>query len=281
MSQLENKLHDTFDKIYAEDRLKEKTADFLHQQIQKRHQAQRMAHVRSTAACVCVLALVLLGGLSYNLYFTPSVYVDMDVNPSIELTLNCFGRVLQADPYNEQGMDILKSTFVSHKTYKQAVQALLDEIIWQGYMRPGALVSVTVQANDKTIQQKILDQIQGSVDTLLVSRNATASINVFAVSQEVKNCAHVHNLSPAKYLAITQLQEIDPTATFEGCAEHSISEIWQLTQEHSQEHHNDHSGVINADGIQTAQSAEENCLGEEQTDENECGTVKGHNGNHH
>ena len=32
--------------------------------------------------------------------------------------------------------------------------------------------------------------------------------------------------------AITQLQEVDPGASYEQCAEHSISEIKQLTEEH-------------------------------------------------
>ena len=56
------------------------------------------------------------------------------------------------------------------------------------------------------------------------------------MSEEVRDCAHDHNLSPAKYLAITQLQEVDPSASYDRCAEHSISEIKELTKEHWRHH---------------------------------------------
>ena len=103
----------------------------------------------------------------------------------------------------------------------------------------------------KHIQEKMLGKIRASVDTLLDSHHSTASADVFAVSEEVRDCAHDHNLSPAKYLAITQLQEVDPSASYDRCAEHSISEIKELTQEHCGGHHEEGGGG-NGSGEETA-----------------------------
>ena len=114
---------------------------------------------------------------------------------------------------------------VRHKSCEQAVELLLTEMLRQGYVKEDGLVSVTIQTENNSAQEKMLGKIRASVDTLLDSHHSTASADVFAVSREVRDSAHDYNLSPAKYLAITQLQEVDPTASYEQCAEHSISEI--------------------------------------------------------
>lgn len=154
----------------------------------------------------------------------------MDVNPSIALSLNRFGFVLKASPYNDDGAAILENMDVRHKSCEQAVELLLTEMLRQGYVKEDGLVSVTIQTENNSAQEKMLGKIRASVDTLLDSHHSTASADVFAVSEEVRDCAHDHNLSPAKYLAITQLQEVDPSASYDRCAEHSISEIKELTQ---------------------------------------------------
>lgn len=234
---MENKLRDAFDKIHAEDDLKKKTAGYLHAEIQKRGRRRGSARIRIAVVCLTSVLVILAGSFSHNLYITPSAFVDMDVNPSIELTLNCFDRVLEANPYNDDGADILQEVNVKNKTYEQAIQTLLSEMIRQGYLKADGLVSVTVQANDGEEEQAMLDKVQTSVDSSLASHHTTVPTDIFAVSSEVRQCAREHNLSPAKYVAITQLQEVDSTATYEGCAEHSISEIWQYTEEHGGEHH--------------------------------------------
>lgn len=95
VSGLENKFRSTFDKIYAEEELKEKTADFLSKEIRRRKPAGRIFRQRLIGACAAFAVFLFISGLSY---FTPNAYVDMDVNPSISLTLNRYGRVLEAWP---------------------------------------------------------------------------------------------------------------------------------------------------------------------------------------
>lgn len=231
---MDNKVHSMFGKIKADDALKGKTLSFINQEIERRSRTYS-PRIRLAAVCASFVLLMLFGGFSYNLYYTPSAYIDLDVNPSIELNLNRFGRVLEASPYNADGGSILKDVDVRHKKYEQAVETLLSEMIARGYLESDGLVSVTVQTDKNTVEAKILEDIQSTVSDTLDSRSYTADI--FAVSQETRNHAHDYNLSPAKYLAIVQLQEVDPTASFEGCAGHSINEIKQFTRSHGGGHH--------------------------------------------
>lgn len=114
------------------------------------------------------------------------------MNPSFALTMNRYGFVLEAAPYNDDGAAILQNIDVRCQSWEQAVRLLLDEMIRQGYLAPDGLVSVTVQSGNGNTEQKILGEIRESVD---------------------------------------------PSASYEQCAEHSISEIKELTEGHCGGHH--------------------------------------------
>ena len=103
---MESKLRGTFDKIHADADLKERTAEYLRGEIGKRRRTAWMGRQRFAAACACLALLLFVGGFAC---FTPSAYVDMDVNPSIALSLNRFGFVLEASPYNDDGAAILEN----------------------------------------------------------------------------------------------------------------------------------------------------------------------------
>ena len=65
---IENKFRSTFDKIYAEEELKEKTADFLSKEIRRRKPAGRIFRQRLIGACAAFAVFLFISGLSY---FTP------------------------------------------------------------------------------------------------------------------------------------------------------------------------------------------------------------------
>ena len=48
-----------------------------------------------------LLTVTLWGGTW--LYFTPTMEISVDINPSIELGVNRFDRVISVDGYNEDG----------------------------------------------------------------------------------------------------------------------------------------------------------------------------------
>lgn len=75
-----------FEPIKAEEALKESTRAFLAEQINDtaRTAKRRRCHAYALA-CVCLL-LVLIGGPW--MYFTPTAEISIDINPSIELSLN-------------------------------------------------------------------------------------------------------------------------------------------------------------------------------------------------
>lgn len=228
---MDKRLKSALNKVYAEDALMEQTAARLSAEIRRGHR-RKVTRFRLAAACASLLVFFALGGLSLNLYLTPSAYIDVDVNPSIELITNRFGRVIGEHAYNDDGQRILAEVSVRNLGYSEALDRLIGAMKRDGYLGQDALVSVTVQTQDSAL----LRDVQASVNTALQSHHLAAEADVFAVTQDVKATAGEHHLSPAKYLAITKLQQVDPTATIEGCRDHSISELRQFAQEHTEDH---------------------------------------------
>ena len=232
-----------FGEIKAEDALKTNTFKFLQGAIQKREQAKPYARFRRFAvALACLVFIILPGFFSYQLYFTPSAYVDVDVNPSLALTLNRFDRVIDAYAYNPDGEAVLEASNVRHKKYNDAIGILIDIMLQKGFAPEDSLISVTLQTNNGDKEPRMLSVIQSAVR----NHHSTARIEAFTVGDQMRNAAYTLNLSPAKYLAIQELIEVDPTVTVDGCKHRSIIEIRQMTERHSGNHHGAGQGHNNS-----------------------------------
>ena len=226
-----NELYNAIDKIRASETLKAKTERYVQEKINKRSRAKPRSYFRLAAVCSALLLLIVFGGVSYRLYFAASAYIDMDVNPSFGLTLNRFDRVIGVHAYNEDGAAVLSVADVRFKPCKDAAGILLDAIIANGFLSEDGLVSLTVQSKSGA-DDILLVQLEQVVSGILFNHHATAHIDIFSVTSEVRTNAHEHHVSPAMYFAISELQEVDPTATFEDCAEHSITQIRARTRAH-------------------------------------------------
>lgn len=231
-------IKNAFDDIYAEDKLKRDTIAFLQKEIGKQKKTGNRILIKRYAAVFASAILIFVSGMfSYRMYFTPIAYVDMDVNPSVELSVNRFDRVIGALAYNEDGESILQEVKVRYKTYEEAVGMLLEEMMDKAYLPQEGLVSLTVQTGKEAEEKILLERLQITVSQSLGVHHSSAESEIYAVTQEIRQNAHQYNVSPAKYIAITKLQEVDQTVTFDGCAGHTIKEIRELTKNHGCEKH--------------------------------------------
>ncbi len=229
-----DRLKKAFDNIRAEGALKTSAKDFLHKEILRRSTKQNHILPRRVFVAFSSLTIILFsGGMLSYLYFTPDAYIDMDVNPSFEITLNHFDRVIDTYAYNPDGRQILEDADVKYKNYEEAVSLLLDTIAQKGYTQENGLISITLQSNSGKKETAMLSYIESVAE----SHHGTAQIECFAIGGHLRDTAHHLNLSPAKYLAIQHLIEVDPAASWDCCREHTIGELKAMTQEHGGSHH--------------------------------------------
>lgn len=239
---MKDRIKSAFNQIHADPGLLDETSSFLHEQRCMLVIKKRKPSIRSIAvAAVCLLFFV-AGGFSYSVYTTPAAYIDMDVNPSVELVVNRFGRVIQVNDYNDGATALTQATPVLNRSYTEAVGTLLYQMIQDGVLRTDGLVSATVQATSD--EGPLLRELEAVIADLLSAHHVTAAIEVYGVSQDVKESAHTHHMSPARYLAISELQEVDDSVSYESCADHSLSQIRRQTEAHGGSGH----GAENPEG---------------------------------
>ena len=95
---MDDRIRAAFDAIHAEEALKEHTKAAL---AARQRPAVRRRRLAPLLACLA-LVVALLGGGGW-LWFTPTASVSVDINPSLELRLNRFSRVVAVEGANADG----------------------------------------------------------------------------------------------------------------------------------------------------------------------------------
>ena len=249
-----NRFQKAFDGIRAEEELRENCLGVLTDTIQGKPRPRRSVryirrrYLRYGFAAACLAVMLFLGLFSYRLYITPSGYIGMDVNPSVELGINQFERVIRTRAFNAEGDQLLSSLSLQNKNLREATVMILDEIEHSGQLCKDSLLSVTVQADDPNRERALLAEIMLNVNTHVEGYPQKAEVDVFSVDGDTLALSHAANISAAKYAAILALQAYDPSVTIDSCRDHSVSEIHQMIQQH--QHQNDQDSPAESHGGQ-------------------------------
>lgn len=225
---MKNKIQDAFDQIKADPQVAEITKQFLSKKQQEKSKRIFRPIFQKTFAIACIIFILAMGISSYLWIQMPVSYVSIDVNPSIELVLNRFDRVVSVEAYNMEGEGILKGLSLKGKKYTDAIDTIVDSEEMKLYLTDDSELVFTVATNIAR-ENKLFAGVE--VCSSHIGHNChSISTDIGAVSQ-----AHNNNISIGKYYAWLQLNQYDDTVTVDECKNMSISEIHELIREHEQD----------------------------------------------
>ncbi|HRX59071.1 MAG TPA: hypothetical protein P5075_09885 [Eubacteriales bacterium] len=168
--------------------------------------------VLAYASMAAVLLLFIVGG--YKSYTAPYGLVSLDVNPSIEYTINIFDRVIGVRAVNADGETILnqiESDALLYRSVGDAVDATITQLQQNGYLLEAEdnYVVLSTSANGETHAQKLAETLQ-----VRVNERAALMVQSFAVSGGEVTRAHEIGTSAGKLRLIDQLKAVsdDPEA---------------------------------------------------------------------
>ena len=220
--QLRDALSGAFDKVHAPEQLKMRTIEMIEAQrmrqtdgvvdqadaadgqvdvaddasIPTKKKIRVITSLRAKialAACAVLIALG-IGGGAY-VYQTPVAYVGIDINPSIELGVNYFDRVVSAEGDNADGQDILSEINVVGMTYEEALASLNDSLTNKGYLTADAAVAVTVMCDDDSRCSNLEETSQRCFSS------AGQGVHCSRATSAEHHEAHESGLGMGKYLA--------------------------------------------------------------------------------
>ena len=177
-------------------------------------------------ACAAVLFIALVVGLAVYLT-SPSGYLAIDVNPSMELTLNRMERVAVFKPLNDEAQSLAQGLKLENEPIESAVTALVERMLEKGYFDDTANNVIMLSLDEKTISSDTLERINNAVNQALGNRLP----GIRVINQKLgeidgaANEAHSNCISVGKYTLISKLIENGAIYSMEDLAKYSMSEL--------------------------------------------------------
>lgn len=209
-----NPIRKSLENIQASEELKRNTLRYLNEQQVKKSRFR--PHFAPGYALVVICLFFLVGTGGYSVYRKPVSYISVDVNPSIELNINRFGRVVSVEAYNEDGRKITEQVPLKNVSYMQAIDRLLKDESYNKYLQKDAMLVFTV-VSDRS--EEIVKELNAS--ELFQSHEALTYVSDSACMHE----AHQHDMSFGKYRTYLELLEYDESVTIEDCHGMTMGEL--------------------------------------------------------
>ena len=188
---------------------------------------------KKIALALSIGVILSLAGGGYAYAKTPVAYVSMDINPSVELGVNAFEKVVSVEAYNEDGEKILEGTNLANADVDDAVSTVILNAISEGYIKEDGLsvIEITTSTDKEKIATQLDESLKDVVYETLDNNNVEAEVEIQKVALARRSEARKLGITPGKLNIIQKLQELDPTINVEDYKGSSVKDIQKKTKE--------------------------------------------------
>lgn len=212
------------------------------------------------AASIClVLSGVFFGQQTMKVYAMETSYISIDVNPSIELCLNKYDRVVDVIAYNEEGQRVVDCLDIKNKCYTDALEDILHNDVFCSYLGAESDLTFTIVSDKEAA-------LWAGIESCAQGAEHHGTIN--CSDSQTRQLAYENHCSVGKYAAYEELAQYDETVTIDDCRDMSMHEIHNRIDECKSHHGTSGSSSTNNSDNSTTNG-----------DESSSGT--GHHSEHH
>jgi hypothetical protein len=225
--------------IHAKENMKRKTEEYLMDNLsaisaapnQVRKKSLLMKRVIAVACSAVFVCGTSLGAYAY--YKTPTSYLSLDINPSVELGVNAFGKVVSAMAYNNDGKTILDGQNVMGSSVKSAVSTLVKSAAQKGFVAKdgSTVIAVTSETDNSSTATDLEDAAAQGADSAVKSEGDTATVQKENVALERRDEARKLGITPGKLNLIQKLQALDPSITVDEYKDAKVTDIMKKSVE--------------------------------------------------
>lgn len=192
--------------------------------------------IRGTA---CAAAVMIMLCTTAWAYYSPYSYVSLDVNPSIEYTVNRFDRVLDCSAVNGDGAVIVDDLRLRHKHIQDALSKTIEKLANKGFLA-GEQNSIVIAASSRSDQKvrALVDKMKEAVEEEAAKEHLDVSLEAVGVSRESVQQAKKLGVTPGKLVLVDKLQDSGTNLTDEDLEKwlHSpVKDIMKQIQENKKE----------------------------------------------
>jgi hypothetical protein len=156
-------------------------------------------------AASLMLALMLSGTGAWA-YYTPYGYINIDINPSVELTYNRFERIIDMKSLNDDGANVLEvASRIKNKSISDAIEQVVLSSQEQGYMKEDeniVLLTVTSINNSGDDVDTELSEVESwALNESVTLENRESDIENYKAAQK-------EGVSPGKKLLVEEAKRL-------------------------------------------------------------------------
>jgi hypothetical protein len=178
-------------------------------------------------------------GLGYGVYSynSPFSYIDMDINPSVEITANRYNRIIDIEALNDDGNKLINKESFKNKSLKEGLEGLLQNAIEEGYIKDNLdnAVMLTVSSKNEVKAAEVENSIKITAEEGLKKVDKVANLVVEKVSIQRHEDARRIDISPGKLLLIERLQEVDSAIKLEDYKNAPVRDILKKINDYNKE----------------------------------------------
>ena len=187
----------------------------------------------AAALIICIAGVLAFGkgGVS-----EAAAIIGLDVNPSIQLSVDDNGKVIEASAVNKDGEKILDDMSLAGTDMKVAANAIVGSMLQQGFLNDiSNSILVSVQAKDSAKGTSLQEELSSSLNQYLGSYALSAAVMGQCITDdsEITAFAAENGISEGKAYLIKTLAASDSRLTEAGLLKLSTQELILLASEKS------------------------------------------------
>lgn len=232
-----NRFQSTLNQIKADQKLINKTELYLKDKLAKSQKSEiiqfpkcRSISAKNLVKAACILFILFGGSVgSYIGYKTPVSYISLDINPSIELGINVFDKVVTVKGYNPDGKKVLNRINVLGNDIRVAVNTVVISANENGFIDNDGttVISLTSETDNTKKARELENEAEIGANSALREKGKTAVIVKGNVSKEFSNDAREQDITPGKLNLIENLQAVDSNASVDEYRFAKVKDIMQ------------------------------------------------------
>lgn len=187
--------------------------------------------IRRLVSAAAAFILLITTGYGVYGYYTPYGYVNVDINPSVEIAYNLYNRVIGLKGLNEDGNILIsKMNDYKNKSIENVINKVIDKAVEEAYVKPEEenLILITITEKKDKIDD---DKIYQSVDSHIKEKVKNTQVVIMEGDTKIYKKASEDKVSPGKLMLINKAIDLNKDIKYEEVANKSVKEIMKMIKE--------------------------------------------------
>ena len=196
--------------------------------IAEKRKPSWLKQITAAAAAVVILVGGIAGFNGYKASKAIDSIISLDVNPSIEITMNSKDRVIDVSAANEDAEKIIGDMDFRGADIDVAMNALIGSLLRNGYISDSKnSILLSVDNSDRQKGEALREKLMEEIEVLLGQDHIDGAIlsQVIEDDDEIEDLAEDYGISQGKAILIKDIMANNSKYTFEDLAGLPINEL--------------------------------------------------------